>query len=436
MRSFRPFAVALVALVVLAPAAAHAAMTYVPDTGVVARSRGGAFTAAANDPMAVVYNPAGFADQNKMQIYLDVTALQLNSQFKRESEGTTSFKSVKNTGATKISPNLLYSMPIWEGFVWHIGAHGAVGVNSTYPKSGPQRYTTVDSVPQQLTYSTGVSYRINPLVSVGFTAGAMYITNQTSVVATLNAAAPPTEDPNNDVFAELDVANPMVPIGILGVKVTPIPAIEIGLSYRPPVVADLEGTYEAHYVVGGAEAAPPEDVTLSVPLPQIIRTGVRYVQPRWDAEVDFVLEDWSGRDQDIIDPEDGAIGAFTKIEIDRDGKPAFSVRLGGTFKQSETLQFHGGLYHETQGIPAERQSVNMFDAPKTGVAFGSSFSFAERFTVSGNLTYLMLASTDIGDSKVRQRSSTTPDPAATKVVGNGKYTGAYVMGGVAFTTTF
>lgn len=432
MRSIRAFAVAAV---VLAPAAADAAMTYVPDTGTVARSRGGAFTAAANDPMAVVYNPAGFADQNEMQVYVDVTALTLNTSFKRASEGTTSFKEVNNSGATKVSPNLLYSMPIWEGFVWHIGAHGAMGVNMKYPVGGPQRYTTTELVPQQLTYSTGVAYRINPMFSVGFTAGAMYITNQTSVVATINAAPPPSEDPGNDVFAELDVANPMIPIGILGLKVTPIPTVEIGLSYRPSVVADLEGTYKARYVVGGAEAAD-EKVTLIVPLPQIIRSGVRYVQPRWDAEIDFVIEDWSSRDKDVIDPKDGQIGAFTKIEVEREGKPAYSVRLGGTFKQSETLHIHGGLYHETQGMPAERQSVNVFDAPKTGVAAGASFSFADRFTVSGNLTYLMLASTDIDDSKVRQRSSTTSDPAATKVVGNGKYSGAYMMGGLAFRTTF
>ena len=71
-------------------------------------------------------------------------------------------------------------------------------------------------------------------------------------------------------------------------KVTPVTNWEIGLSYRPPVTAELDGTYKA-YTASGTQAGN-EKVTLVVPLPQIIRSGVRFVQPRWDTELDIVLE--------------------------------------------------------------------------------------------------------------------------------------------------
>ena len=438
MRLVRPIVVATA--LSLAPAAAHAAMTYAPDTGTVARSRGGAFTAAANDPMAIVYNPAGFADQKQMQVYVDITALQLNSKFERATDSFGSYKAVTNSGPTKISPNIIFSQPIAEGLVWHVGAYGAVGVNSKYPESGGQRYTTTFQNPQQLSYSAGVSYRINPMFSAGLTLGGMYITNQTTLfvsgVGDQDPALPPQQDPATDYRAELDVANAFTPIGVVGFKVTPVEGWEIGLSYRPSVTAKLAGTYKA-YDVNDNEIGD-EDVTLVVPLPQIIRTGVRYVQPRWDAEIDFVLEDWSARDEDVLEPDDGQLGTNPPgdVPIARDGGPAFSVRLGGTFKLSEIIALHGGLLHETAAIPAERMSVNVFDAPKTGLAFGGSYSFATRYTVSANLTYIMLQTTEVDDTKVRQRGAFTTREDSLALVGNGTYSGAYVMTGVSFQTRF
>lgn len=436
----------LAASAVLAlPAVAHAAMTYVPDTGTTARSRGGAFTAAANDPMAIVYNPAGFADQKGKQVYIDITALQLNSSFARASDSDGSYKKVSNSGATKVSPNLIYSMSFLEGdkLNWHIGTYGAIGVNSKYPASGPQHYTTTFLEPQQLSYSTGVAYRINDMFAVGATVGGMYITNKTEVDVTLqNTGDPQAENsPNGTVHAVLEVANPFTPTGNIGVKITPVQGIEVGLSYRPASTARLDGTYTAYFLDGpsAGDEADKEDTYLIIPLPQILRTGVRKVGTGWDVELDLVLEDWSGRKKDVIDPYEGTgngqLGAFRKIEVDRDGGPAFSVRLGGSYSVKENLQVHSGVLHETSAIPQERMSVNLFDAPKTGLGLGTTYGFS-RFEVSGNLAYLMLHTQKITDSKVRQRSSLTEDPNALKVVGNGTYSGAYMFGGIAFKAKF
>ena len=210
MRSVR-LSVVVAAVLGVLPSVAHAAMTYVPDTGTVARSRGGAFTAAADDPMAIVYNPAGFADQRKMQVYLDITALQLNSTFARASDANGSYKKVTNSGPTKVSPNLIFSMPIGDKLTWHVGGYGAVGVNMKYPETGPQRYTTTFLEPQQLSYSAGVAYRFHPIVAAGFTVGGMYITNQTEVNVT--PAFPPNQNQQEDFHAVLDVSKTFTPTG-------------------------------------------------------------------------------------------------------------------------------------------------------------------------------------------------------------------------------
>lgn len=422
------------AALLLAPLPAQAAMTYVPDTGTVARSRGGAYAAAAEDGIAIVYNPAGFADQKGKRVYFDVTVLQLNSSFQRADDANGSYKKVTNSGAPKISPTLVYSMPFGEKLNWHIGLAGAVGVNMKYPKAGPQRYTTQELVPQQLTYSTGVAYRFHPMVAAGLTVGAMYITNETSVAVT-GATAEPFEDRQTDIDATLSVENPMVPVGILGVKVTPIPNVEIGLSYRPPVTANLEGTYETDPV--DPNGSPGSyDVTLVVPLPQIIRSGVRYVQPGWDVELDLVMEDWTTRDQDTIKGRNGdRVGIVEKVEVIREGQAAYSVRLGGSYKLGEALKLHAGLLHETSGIPTNRWSVNVYDGPKTGLGLGTTYAINEKFGVSGNLSYLQVAKTTVKDSKVQQRSP-LPSQGGLHTVGNGTYDGAYMFGGISLNASF
>ncbi len=414
------------------PVVAMGAMTYAPDTGTTARSRGGAFTAAADDPMAIVYNPAGFADQKSRQAYIDVSYIDLNTTFERSTGPSSPYEAVHNEGAPKISPNLVYSQPFGTKGNWHVGAHGGIGVNMKYPEDGAQRFTTIRLEPTQLMYTGGVAWRFNRFVSAGFTAGGMLTENVTRVKTTINnlTSTEPNEDPAYDRAAELDVKDPFTPVAILGVKVTPVESYEIGVSFRPSVTTEMDGTYKSD------DGSVDEEVTLKVVLPTILRTGVRKVGQKWDAEIDFVLEDWSGRKEDLIIAKDGSIVGSEEIAIDREGKAAFSVRVGGSYDVKTNIELQAGVIHETAGIPKQRLSVNVFDAPKTGLALGATYKIGERFAVAGNLCYTVLSETSVDDSDVKQRSAFPDNPEALAVTGNGTYSGAYTFAGLSFLAKF
>lgn len=444
MRSIKCSALWMAAGVVLAPGAAHAAMTYAPDTGTVAQARGGAFTAAASDPMAIVYNPAGFADQRKTQVLIDIKTLKLMNSFDREDCGPSEDPStgvpqetpcgkVTNKGALKISPNVVFSMPIGETLAWHVGLHSAVGVNHQYPNDGPQRFSNRSQTPQQVSYTAGVAWRAAQFVSIGFTAGGMYVTNEQEVTSSANTTTPPEENehPGLDSPVELKVKDPFTPTAILGAKFYLPGSVEIGASFRPRVDVSMGGTY-------ASQTTPiKEDAHLNVTLPWVLRSGVRKVGTGWDAELDFTVEGWGGRKYDTIVVDDGDLNGYSKLPVLRNGRTAYRIGLGGSYAMSEALALHGGYLFETSGIPKELMVPHITDTPKHGLNAGVSYTFS-RFTVSGNLNYTHLTTTKVSNGQARQRASFAAfdDPARLAVVNNGTYSGYYAMAGVSFLAKF
>ncbi len=435
---------ALSALFLMFPAAAHAAMSYVPDTGTVARSRGGAFTAAANDPMAIVYNPAGFADQTDMQAYIDITALNLMLKHDREdcapeidpvsgASNPSPCGSVSNSAPVKVSPNVVFSMPFMaKKLVWHIGAHGGVGVNHKYPADGPQRFAVVEQIPQQLSYTTGLAFKPAPWVALGFTVGGVYTTLEQKVVSTqpYQGEPRPSEHPVLDTDLELTAADTFTPTGIVGIKLYAEEAgMEFGASYRPPMKTSMSGEYSS--------AINTEKVHFLINLPAIIRTGIRVKRENWDAEMDFTIEDWNGRKADTIKIDDKDYIGFPVEEIvrERNGELAFRIGIGGSYKVMESLIVHAGVLHETSAIPEEKYVLTLPDSPKTGVMAGVTFAFAQRFMVSGNLSYIDLQPIHITNSEVRQGGILISDPQLS-VISNGTYDGYYAMMGFSFGARF
>lgn len=433
---------ALTAAFLLLPAAAHAAMSYVPDAGTVARARGTAFTAAANDPMAIVYNPAGFADQQQMQVYVDVSVISLS--LKHDREGCADWTdpnppnasqpapcgAVSNSGAPKVSPTLIFSMPVWRNLVWHAGVYGGTGVNHKYPADGPQRFVNVEQVPTQASYTTGVSMRPVNWFAFGLTFGGIYASNEQKVVSTspYGGEPRPNEHPTLDRPLELTVSDPFSPTATLGVKFYLDKAgVEIGASYRIPTETSMGGDYTS-------ATAGAEKVHLKVDLPSIARLGVRKKMERFDVELDFVMEDWTGRKADVISVDDGDYFGEDAIVRVRDGGVAYRVALGSSFRVNDALALHGGVLHETSAIPEERMMLTLYDTPKTGVNLGASYAFG-KMMVAGSLSYIDGAKVNITNSRVDQ-GGVLIDDQYKSITGNGSYDGAYTLFGLSFGMRF
>lgn len=429
----------LIALGVIAvPGASLAAGLYVPDSGTTARARGGAFCVAADDPLAIFYNPAGLADQHtRNQFLFDITDLQLNEKFQRTGippDGASAGTTATNAPPPQIVPNILYVHNFSDKFSLGGGIHAPAGGRYKFSATGPQRFTNSELYLVEAGIGISAAYRIHRVVSVGLTLETLMTSvDQRFAVSKNTPPNPPTEDPLQESPGHVSAASNMTPTGILGVKVTPVEGIEFGLSYRPSVTLNMPGKLET------SNPDTSDKLHFHSKLASILRIGARYVKPTWDYELDFVYEDWSVHKEDKVTADDGNFIGGSTQSVPRNWKAAYSIRGGSTFKLSEKLHGMAGWFYETSAVPKEYLDVGSYDAPKVGLNFGAKYDFGTRFTAAANLSHVFMASQTVTNSKQRQQGAFSPpltSPSDFTVIGNGKYTGDYNMIGLSLLTKF
>ncbi len=319
-----------------------------PDNGAHALGRAGAFTARADDPTAVYYNPAGLSKQSGREIYLAANTVWMNYNFQPADEiikfdHEISFGKIRQQEDPVPVPMLFghfdfESLPKWDfGF----GIYGPPTVKhrrfpNPFPVAGVQRngVDTTDSIRGEQSFSLwpngmliesdlllaypslAVSYQILPNLSVGVSLQAALFQGTMSIA--IGGTVPGQID--------LDVADWFTPTGILGVQYAPIPSIELGASIRPPYEIKAKGTASIHrfeetcpnggteceagsaetplgpWKLGNelplyaADGSKDDGVTMGLHAPMQVRFGGRYVNrladgsERFDVEFDYLFE--------------------------------------------------------------------------------------------------------------------------------------------------
>lgn len=426
----------LTAAPLLAGRSAFAAGYYVPDTGNVARSRGGAFVAAANDPMAIVYNPGALAEQRRPQLLLDVTVLRMNERFERRDvpDDAESGSVAEGDPPPQLVPALVYTHPFGARWTGAVGMIAPAGPRYRFPEDGPQRFSNTERVFTEATYGFALAVKPHPKVSLGLYGGALFAGLEQDFVFTRNEVAPPSEGPSRDLRAHMQVKDPFTLTAGVGVKATPWQNVELGFSYRPEANIDAGGT------LATTEPQPTrEDVHFRFNLPAIWRGGVRWVQPAWDVEMDVVWEGWGSHDEELLVADDGNFAGTATVATPRKFRDAWCVRLGGSVQATPSLQVHGGGYFETGAVPTRTMEPGTYDPAKLGLAAGVSVDISKSLVLALNVTHTFLQPMDVTDSQVRQQSRFTEDIVpreARSVIGNGRYSGSYDMAGVSLLARF
>src|SRR5438874_8009493 len=139
-----PIARLLAAAAALVPSLALAAGFYVPDLGVRALGRGGAFVARADDLTAAWYNPAGLADQPGTRFIGDVAFVKQSVAYQRTDEmgNAAGFLPVGNSAFPFTIPFLGISSDFGlRNLTFSLSAYGPYAATYQYPEGGAQRYT-------------------------------------------------------------------------------------------------------------------------------------------------------------------------------------------------------------------------------------------------------------------------------------------------------
>jgi long-subunit fatty acid transport protein len=325
--SFRVSAV-LCAALALSTTSARAQQGIVFNTGGTrALSRGGAVAARAEDPMVLLYNPAGLADIQGKQILFSldmpfhsacvqpygyygwgiyepgVSEFGDSGQVERDADGnptpgqyaTQPLDEVCDSGRTLPVPELAFTWRVNDelgvgfGFVgpsllveqqWG-GADGTISRNGV-GRPTPTRYQLVrQEVTFALAPTIGVGYRVLPILRVGAAFQWTALGIESSVVQAQGAGT----SPHNDMIATVRAHDYFVPAATFSIHATPIDPVDIVFSFlwRDSFEGEGEAVYETNpYTRGLTEGGiahvnePIRFDRVHQPLPWAMTLGARY----------------------------------------------------------------------------------------------------------------------------------------------------------------
>jgi long-chain fatty acid transport protein len=405
-----------VAVLASAPSTARGDNGYFDgNLGARAGGRAGAFTAKADDLTAVEYNPAGLAK-------IDSTLIQIGNRFSYNNYSYTrapttdygnpvngvapqvAFASVSNQSSLQAADPVVgiaskLGLKDW-GFA--LAAYAPPGVaNEDFPQDGGQRYMMVSREALILDYSASAAWKYNDTFGLGVTLSWIHVPQLNySLVVNANpfpGRAYPVSSPY-DMLASTTGSDAFTFNAILGGWFRPVPFLEFGVSGQiipadivtqsqltiTPLNPATEGSVSL-----ARNGVPANDVTVTLPLPIVVRTGARYrklegKRELFDVEVDVDYETWS-RVRNFVLATNGLVANFMNqsvnigdINIAKNWNDTVAIKLGGDYAlMPDKLTLRGGVYYETAVANAAYANVDFPGGQEIGATVGASVFFGK-----------------------------------------------------------
>lgn len=431
------------------------------DNNTEAMSRGGAFTAKADDASAVEFNVAGLARQRGTSTLLSGNLVFHTFEFQRSgtypmgslgADGTDisgmAYPKIANSGAPFFAPFFSIATDFnkldrWT-FAFAVYGPSAYGqrhfANPVGNLPGPGRYDITDENLLIVFPTLAAAYRVTKWLDIGLAlhlaVGSLHF-ESTALVDLGRGICPTGEAPQCDSYTKLTMSGATATAS-LGIMLHPIKPLSIGINLRGKVHLDATGTATAippaTNAALGTDTQPGEFIT---ELPWVLRLGLRYAFMKdgfeqGDVEADGIYEAWHDAQ---------GIGSFVKIpslSIFQDINPTiihrfndtFSARIGGSYNAklpTGVLSFRLGFYFDSAATHYADTRID-FDtmakyAPTVGlgykvrgVALNIGYAYVwspDRDVTNGNIRVLNAA---VNGQPILS-NSTEPTPA----VNNGHY---------------
>ncbi len=278
--------------------------------GVAAAGQGNAFSAQADDPSAIHYNPAALTQLKGVQALFGTALLggsiQTNSASRTETHGD--FGGViafPPPGHSYVSANLAtLGLPRLSAVTVGLGVNSPFGLLTRYPADGPFNTAATSAALPLLAIKPTIAYQLTDYLAVGVSADiytfAPFLGQGHAEQKSVGAGAL-----GIPAGASVEFNGKGTGAGAtVSILVTPVrnedgkPRVSIGVIYRTQVVLPLNGVF----LVGGGKVA---DASTNLVLPQIV-TGAVAVWPvrtsdrEWKIEVNAEFVGWgSFRNLDV-----------------------------------------------------------------------------------------------------------------------------------------
>src|SRR6476660_5246458 len=294
---------ALALLLVLCPPLGHAQGVRFQPQGATAAGQGNAFSAQADDPSAIHYNPAGLTQVDGIQVLSGTTLVGGSVKF----TSPTGIDSRGDFGGSVALPPPSYSYVSANlgALGWNslsnvtvgLGLTSPFGLNTRYPMDGPFSSAVTSAALPLIDIKPTVAYKINDQLAIGVGADIYTFASflgQGHVEQKQSIGGSSFELNGKGTSAGANFSLLYTPLRNSDDK----PIASIGLVYRTQAVVPLNGSL----LINGTKVA---DASTNLVLPEIY-TGaiaiwpVRTSEREWKLELDVEYVGWnSNRDLDV-----------------------------------------------------------------------------------------------------------------------------------------
>jgi long-chain fatty acid transport protein len=393
------------------PASVSATGFRILDQSASAVGQSGAFTAQADDPSALFYNPAGMTQLRGVQFSAGTLLVGGHTSF----EGPTGGTARGDFGGSVASPppvnfyataNLKdVGLTALSGVTAGIGVLSPFGILYRYANEAPFSTAVTRQTLPLLDIKPTLAYRFNDHLSVGvgadiYTFAGFWGAGQ-GVTKLNNAGLPgipagaPLEVNGSDTAAGFNASLLYTPFRNSDGK----PLVNIGFVYRSQATLHLDGNFLAN---GGLIA----DASTTLVLPQVFTGGVavwpvRDPDHEWKLELDVDYTGWKSYRNTDVHLSNGATIAFPQ-----NWRSTYTVMIGTEYKwlRPERLPqwevaLRGGYWHSQNAVPDSSFSPTVPDADNHSISVGLGLLCKEQGRFLG-----LLACEGSGIGPVRSRA--------------------------------
>jgi long-chain fatty acid transport protein len=270
-------------------------------------ARGNAFTATADNPSAIYYNPAGITQLESQQLRLGAYALTYQTDY-LSLAGAAS----KSTRAYEALPQLYYTyslskLPVSFG----IGVYSPFGLSMKWPENSGFRSAALDGSVQYFTVQPVIAFRLRPSKAGiaqendGNAKGVRKVAHTTfepdlslAIGPTLNYARTDLKQglsqiAGNDYFRFKGDA--FAPGFTVGLRWQPLEQHAFGVTYRSATKMDYSGHTDTVSLASGLSLR--QDAKAEFEFPQSVTLGWSWrPTPEWNVEFNANWTDWSSFD--------------------------------------------------------------------------------------------------------------------------------------------
>ena len=372
------------------------------EQGAKAMGMANAFTAQADDPTALFYNPAGIAFLKGIQVNMGALVIAVpQTEFTGTTPLTGNIPLGNGTSPVyeKAKRDLFIAPGLYATYsLENIPLTFGLGVNSIYPlakswdSSGAFRNQVENLAIKPINFQPTVAYRFDDLnlaVAAGIDVTHAIISLQKSAyVNTITGGAPF----GAFELGELGVDGTATDVGYnLGLLWKPRPDLSFGIAYRSAITLHIDGDANFQATTPAGLSAMGVDYTTipsnglpftrqrftskastTITLPDSLSLGVAWKPiDKLTLEFDAERTGWSSYDklQISFDPN-SQLNAFNNKPSPKNWGDCWAYKVGGQYALNKFLDLRAGYAYDTNPIPDSTVGPELPDSDRHNVTMG------------------------------------------------------------------